>query len=45
MGASPDHTSASERAIGDTVESQWRPKRPVKVDERICQAVTRFRAR
>jgi hypothetical protein len=27
-------------AIGDTVEIPWRPERPVKVDDRMYEAVT-----
>ena len=31
-------------AIGDTVEIPWRPERPVKVDDRMYEAVTRLRS-
>jgi hypothetical protein len=31
-------------AIGDTVEIPWRPERPVRVDDRMYEAVTRLRS-
>jgi hypothetical protein len=35
---------ATSFAIGDTVEIPWRPERPVKVDDRMYEAVTRLRS-
>jgi len=31
-------------AIGDTVEIRWQPELPVKVDDRMYEAVTRLRS-
>ena len=35
---------ATSFAIGDTVEIPWRPERPVRVDGRMYEAVTRLRS-
>jgi hypothetical protein len=31
-------------AVGDVVEVKWRPERPVKVDDRMYEAVVRLRS-